>query len=83
VSPSIVIGHGERVPLAHVRSGVGASYSEVGEQLGDALGGHRRAPIGVDGDRSLLDALGSDCCGDELCGLGGSDHPADDVAGET
>jgi hypothetical protein len=41
-----------------VRPAVGPSDTEIGEELGDAFGGHGRAPIGVDGECSLGDALG-------------------------
>ena len=42
------------VVVADMRSGVGAPDAEIGEELGDALGGHRRAPIGVDGQACRL-----------------------------
>ena len=67
-------------------SGVAAGDAEVDEELGDGLGGHRGAPVGVQGELVAVDAVAVESVGDELfgelAGLGGGDHPADDVAAE-
>jgi hypothetical protein len=38
--------------------GMGADDAQVGQRDGDRLGGHRAAPVGVDGERARLDLLG-------------------------
>jgi hypothetical protein len=40
-------GFGERVVIAHPRTGMRTGDAEIGEQRSDGLGGHRGAAIGV------------------------------------
>jgi hypothetical protein len=65
-------------------AGVGAGDAEIGEERRDRFGRHRGAPIGVDGQLVGADALRRYGPRDERLGqfggLGGSDHPSDDVA---
>jgi hypothetical protein len=64
---------------------VGSGDAEVDEELGDGLGGHRGAAVGVQGELVAVDALAVEGVGDErfgeLTGLGCGDGPGDDVAG--
>src|SRR5450756_1419441 len=53
------------VVIRDVWTAVGPSDPEVGEELGDALGGHRGTPIGMDGEHAFRDALGVHRLGDE------------------
>jgi hypothetical protein len=72
--------------LAHVGAAVAAGHAEIDEELGDGLGRHRRAPIGVEGELVTGDTVAGERVGDErfgeFAGLGGGDHPPDDVAAE-
>jgi hypothetical protein len=74
------------VVVGHVRAAVAAGDAEVDEELGDGLGGHRRAPIRMHGELVPVDAVGGERVGDErlseLAGLGRRHHPAHDVAAE-
>ena len=60
--------------------------AEVDEQLDDGLGGHRRAPVGMERELVAIDLVLGEGLGDErlgqLPGLGGRDHPAHDIATE-
>jgi hypothetical protein len=47
-----------RVVVGDVWPGMGADDAQVGQWNGDRLGGHRAAPVGVDGERARLDLLG-------------------------
>jgi len=77
---------GVGVVVRHVRTAVAAGDTQIDEQLGDRLGGHRGAPVGVQGELVGFDAVAGEGVGDEglgqLPGLGGRHHPADDVAAE-
>ena len=59
---------------------------EVGEQLGDELAAHGRAPVGVDRELlrpdALLAARGRDEAFRQAGPFGDRDHPAHDVAAE-
>jgi hypothetical protein len=46
-----------RVVVAHVQTGVALGHTEVREQEGNRLGGHRGAAIGVDGELVALNTL--------------------------
>jgi hypothetical protein len=74
------------VVVGHVGAAVAAGDAEIDEELGDGFGGHRRAPVGVQGELVTRDALADERVGDErlgeLAGLGGRHHPADDVTAE-
>ena len=74
------------VVVGDVGAAVAAVDAEVDEELGDRLGGHRCAPVGVQGERVLRDALLEVDTFDEVlgerAGLGVGERPADDVAGE-
>ena len=76
---------GVRVVVGDVRAGMGLRDPEVGQQQRDRLGGHRGAPVGVNGELAAADALLGAGRLDELLGQGGGlaggDHPADGVAG--
>jgi hypothetical protein len=69
-----------------VRAAVAAGNTEVDEELGDGLGGHRRPAVGVEGELVAVDAVDGEGVGNErlseLAGLGRGDHPAHDVAAE-
>ncbi len=72
------------VVVADVRAGVRLGDAEVGQELGDLLGGHRGTAVGVDGqlvtgDVLLGDGLVQQPLG-KCCGLSFGDHPADRVA---
>jgi len=41
-----------RVVVRYVRTGMGAADHQVRQQASDGLGGHRAAPVGVDGERA-------------------------------
>jgi hypothetical protein len=60
--------------------------AEIDEELGDGLGGHRGAAVGVDGELVAVDALAGERVGDEgfgeFAGLGRRHHPAHHVAAE-
>src|SRR5581483_8045078 len=72
------------VVVGLVGPAVGLQHAEIGEQLGDGLGGHGAAAVGVDGELSVADAVVVDGVGDELFGeggrLAGRDEPGDGVA---
>jgi len=65
---------------------VGLGDAEVGQQLGDDLGFHGRAAVGVERQLVCDDLLFGVRLGDQAFGQGGrllgGDHPADDVAAE-
>jgi hypothetical protein len=65
---------------------VAAGHAEVGEELDDRLGGHGRAPVGVDDELVGVDVLVGEALADEVgrpCAhLSGGDEPTDDVAAE-
>lgn len=69
-----------------MRAAVAAGHAEVDQQLSDRFGGHRRAPVGVQGELVGADALPGEGLGDEgfgqLGGLGRGDHPRHDLAAE-
>ncbi len=77
---------GVGVVVGHVGPAVAAGDAEVDEELGDRFGGHRRSPVGVQGELIVVDLLAGEGVGDErlgeFTGLGGRHHPPDDVAGE-
>ncbi len=62
------LGLGIRVVVAHVRPGVALGHTEVREQEGNRLGGHRGAAIGVDGELVARDALLGDRLGEQRLG---------------
>src|ERR1700682_6353132 len=74
------------VVVTYVGAAVGAGDAEVLEELGDGFGGHRRAPVGVEGELVAFDAVPGERVGDEGLGdrrvLGFGDGPAHDVAAE-
>ncbi len=41
-------------------SRVALEYAEIGEELGDGLGGHRGDPVGVEGELAVPDAVVED-----------------------
>ncbi len=51
VLEGLEVPFGVGVVVAHVRAAVAAGDADVDEELGDGLGGHRRAPVGVQGQR--------------------------------
>ena len=62
------------VVVADVGTAVAACDTQVDEQLGDRLRGHRRAAVGVQSELVTLDAVAGEGVGDErlgeLTGLG-------------
>ena len=74
------------VVVADVWAAVAAGDAEVDEQLGDGLGGHRRAPVGMQGElvasmpwAASVSAMNASASSPVSAG---GDHPADDVAAE-
>ena len=64
------LGFAERVVVTHVGPGMAPLDPEVGEQEGNGLAAHRRAPVGVDreltrDDALLLDGLRDQALGEE------------------
>jgi len=72
------------VVVAHVWAAVRPGDTEIDEELGDGFGGHRGAPIRVQGQLVRAGALGAEGGVDELfgefAGLAWCDAPADDLA---
>lgn len=60
-----------------------SSHAQINEELGDGLGRHRAASVGVQGELVAVDALAVDRVGDEGFGefadLRGCDGPGDDA----
>ena len=57
VLEGLEVGLRVRVVVGHVGAAVAAGDTEVDEQLSDRLGGHRRAPVGVQGELTAFDAV--------------------------
>ena len=74
------------VVVGHVRAAVGAGDTEIDEELGDGLGGHRRATVGVQGELITVDTLAVMASSMNSSASSpvsaAATHPADDVAGE-
>ena len=77
---------GERVVVADLGAAQRAGDPEVGEELGGALAGHRRAAVRMQGEHLGLDALLETGFLDQRRGERGvlpiGNHPAHDVAAE-
>ena len=62
---------GVGVVVGDVRAGVALGHAQVPQEQGDRLGGHRGAPVGVDGERAGLHTLDHDGLGEQPLGQGG------------
>ena len=86
VLEGLELGLGKGVVVTDLGPAERLSESQIGEQLSRALGGHRGAPIAVQGEHLRFDVVLAAGLLDEATGeigvLAGREHPADDVAAE-
>jgi hypothetical protein len=59
------------VVVGDVRAGVASGHSQVGQQHGDRLGGHRGAPVGMHGELPGRDVVLDDGLGQQPLGQQG------------